>query len=304
MADGDDFFDFSSIPDLWNEVCGNEQQPPEHQPQPPEEQILIPHQQQQQPPYFPPVQNDNRLIVPNVSQAITTQFLNVDEYDGVHIGESSSAPGRNVVAPQLTTQSTPQIPHLQTSYQIPHIQRRLVIGESNNPLGRRGKRRPPLLFEDILQHLQKKIRVAARELEVSPSTLGKRFKVFFPTETWPGERYPWLRLRPRTSWPHKPPYTIPSIFEMHSPTSHAQSSHTGPTWQEESSWYIPIRIRTRALWELAPDSDNRPVRLFTRYKNISTFSISMTSTYRKLNKSIKLFPQSTQQQENPFESKN
>ncbi|GKE89530.1 hypothetical protein Tco_1567005 [Tanacetum coccineum] len=148
------------------------------------------------------------------------------------------APGRNVVAPQLTTQSTPQIPHLQTSYQIPHIQRRLVIGESNNLLGRRGKRRPPLLFEDILQHLQKKIRVAARELEVSPSTLGKRFKVFFPTETWPGERYPWLRLRPRTSWPHKPPYTIPSIFEMHSPTSHAQSSHTGPTWQEESRLVI------------------------------------------------------------------
>ncbi|GJW13901.1 hypothetical protein Tco_0018034 [Tanacetum coccineum] len=217
MADDDDFFDFSSIPDLWNEVCGNEQQPPEHQPQPPEEQILIPHQQQQ-PPYFPPVQNDNRLIVPNVSQAITTQFLNVDEYDGVHIGESSSAPGRNVVAPQLTTQSTPQIPHLQTSYQIPHIQRRLVIGESNNLLGRRGKRRSPLLFEDILQHLQKKIRVAARELE--------------------GERYPWLRLRPRTSWPHKHPYTIPPIFEMHSPTSHAQSSHTGPTWQEESRLVI------------------------------------------------------------------
>ncbi|GJS45433.1 hypothetical protein Tco_0595554, partial [Tanacetum coccineum] len=72
----------------------------------------------------------------------------------------------------------------------------------------------------------------------SPSTLGKRFKVFFPTETWPGERYPWLRLRPRTSWPHKPPYTIPSIFEMHSPTSHAQSSHTGPTWQEESRLVI------------------------------------------------------------------
>ncbi|GKA15431.1 hypothetical protein Tco_0695178 [Tanacetum coccineum] len=203
-------------------------------------------EQQQQPDSNPSVQNENHLAVPNESQAITAQFLNIDDYDGdrglsetshlafapqltaqntrqarhsqntffqmphpqrplfigessnatfhmdplqsgmhigessrapewpsvapqftasgMHIGESSRAPEWTSVAPQFTAQNTPQMPHLQTSYQTPDIQRRLVIGESNNPPRRRGQRNPPLLFEQVVRNLHKKLKIAADDL--------------------------------------------------------------------------------------------------------------------------------------------